>query len=131
MNPQYQLWIVQNVTDARGRCVETTRQMARAFPELRRVRGHAHCPIQNRAIPHWWLVAPSGDVVDPTAEQFECPSMVTYEEYTGPEPTGHCLDCGALLYDERQTFCNDACRDATMRYLRSGGQIFVNGERVL
>ena len=48
----------------RGNCREATAAMVKAFPELRRVRGHyGWCP-------HWWCETPDGTVVDPTARQF-------------------------------------------------------------
>lgn len=40
--------------------------MVEAFPELKRVRGHYHCPWLSKAQPHWWCVDPDGNIVDPT-----------------------------------------------------------------
>lgn len=109
MPQNYQQWIAAHQpTDPRGQCVEMTRRMADVFPELRRVRGHYYCPIEGERHTHWWLIAPSGVVIDPTADQFPSCGHGDYEEYDGPEPTGKCLDCGALLFGPL-TFCNAEC----------------------
>jgi hypothetical protein len=129
MSPNYQQWIAAHQpTDPRGKCVDTTKAMAEAFPELRRVRGHYLCPFDGRRA-HWWLVTPEGRIIDPTVEQFASCGMGDYEEYVGPEPTGHCLNCGALLYSS-EGFCNAECAMETAEYLARGGKVFVNGKQV-
>jgi len=61
-----------------GRCREASVEIARAFPELRVVRGHVRCAWGRRG--HWWTVTPDGEIVDPTAAQFTC-GIDAYEEY--------------------------------------------------
>lgn len=120
----YQAWVDANVPDqCAGLCVDITTQMQAAFPELRRVRGHFICPL-NGDISHWWLETADGQVVDPTGHQFAYAGG--YREYTGPEPTGQCLDCGALLFN-RGTFCNEECARSSFEFIKSGGTISVNG----
>jgi hypothetical protein len=110
MTEQYAAWIAANVADPRRTCRETTLAMAAAFPELRRVRGH-YCHGLIGEAPHWWLVAPDGSIVDPTAVQF--PAGGTYVEHdeSQPEPTGRCLECGDYTYD-RRLFCSAECHNA-------------------
>lgn len=122
----YREWIAANVpADCHGLCVQFTDAMAEAFPELRRVRGH-YTPFAGRERSHWWLETVGGEIVDPTSAQFEDGGRGDYREYLGAEPTGHCLDCGALMF-HGGTFCNEACARSTHAYLRDGGRIFVNG----
>lgn len=129
MKADYQKWIAEHQPeDPRGQCVDTTLAMLAAFPELRRVRGHYLCPFEGPR-PHWWLLTTDGEVIDPTVGQFVSRGHGEYEEYTGPEPTGHCLDCGALLFDG-DTFCGEDCFQSTKTYLESGGAISVNGRQV-
>jgi hypothetical protein len=127
--PQYQQWIAAHQpTDPRGQCAPMTTRMAEAFPELRRVRGHYVCPLEGRR-PHWWLVTPSGRIIDPTVDQFASCGMGDYEEYAGPEPTGHCLNCGAMVFGP-EMFCNADCAIACVEWMKSGGGISVNGRQV-
>lgn len=74
----------------RGACTAATEEMVKAFPELRRVRGH----YGNSS--HWWCEDADGNVYDPSVAQFYRPS--TYTEYSGPEPVGKCMECGELVW---------------------------------
>ena len=76
----YERWIAATVRGpVRGRCGAWTRQMQRAFPELRRVGGF----VARADLPpwagvhlvqaHWWLLTPAEQVVDLTARQFGWP----------------------------------------------------------
>lgn len=126
----YQQWIAAHQpTDPRGLCVEMTRKMAAAFPELRRVRGYYTCPFSGQRHTHWWLVTPDGQIIDPTVEQFASLGQGDYEEYTGPEPTGKCLNCGALLFVQ-EAFCDAACAWDTAQFMARGGRVFVNGHDI-
>lgn len=130
MAADYWKWIADHQpTDPRGQCATVTEAMAAAFPELRRVRGHYVCPLENRRIPHWWIVAPDGTVIDPTGDQFASCGMGEYEEYVGPEPTGHCLDCGAMLFG-REMFCDAECAVRCVEWMQKGGGISINGSQV-
>jgi len=74
---------------AGGRCAQAAREMAEAFPELRVVQGRVTVPAYRGVTyvkygpptpellalppvqaPHWWCVAPNGDVLDPSGDQF-------------------------------------------------------------
>ena len=114
-NMNYTKWIEENVTDPRDKCFETTLDMQEAFPELTRVRGYYHGAPGPR--PHWWLVAPDGKIVDPTASQF--PSRGEYEPFEGPEPTGMCPNCGGYIYDNNSV-CSYKCGDEYSKYLVDG-----------
>ena len=127
--PNYEQWIAAHQpTNPQGKCFEITVAMVAAFPELRRVRGHYICPLEGRRA-HWWLETPSGRIIDPTVEQFSSNGAGDYEEYVGPEPTGHCLNCNAMLFGG-ETFCNVECAAETMEFMQRGGGISVNGKQV-
>jgi hypothetical protein len=112
----YSQWIAENrPSDPWGKCEAITRLMAAAFPELRRVRGHYICQIQGR-LPHWWMVTPDGQIIDPTRDQFASNGEGAYEPHEGPEPTGTCLNCGELLYGDEK-FCNADCAQEMKAYL--------------
>ena len=102
----------------RGKCEGAARAMVAAFPDLRLACGFAECTWGRDA--HWWCVAPSGEIVDPTAAQFVV--VFRYDEIdpSTPEgrakvPTGRCMNCGESVF--RQTFCDDDCRRATSNYM--------------
>ena len=67
---KYDDWIAMWVAthDVRYKCVETTQEMVKAFPELTRVSGYYH---DHFGVPHWWCVTPDGEIVDPTVSQFD------------------------------------------------------------
>ena len=125
----YWQWIANHQpTDPRGQCANVTQAMAEAFPELRRVRGHYVCPLEGRR-PHWWMETASGEVIDPTAAQFASNGIGEYEEHTGAEPTGHCLNCGAMLFTG-ELFCDRQCAEDCVEWMRQQKPIFVNAEQV-
>lgn len=125
----YATWIAAHAPiDPRGQCSDMTTRMAAAFPELVRTRGHYVCADHRH--PHWWLIAPDGTVIDPTVEQFAMCGGGLYEPYLGPEPKGHCLDCGELLFSDTP-FCNDECARRCVEWMQAGGSIWVNGQQVL
>ena len=110
MNQQYADWIAANVQgNGYGDCKEVTEAMAAAFPELTRVRGHYYCLVWGERA-HWWLVDPSGKIVDPTAAQF--PSKGTGEyvvwDESQQEPTGMCPNCGGPCYNGDYC-CTEEC----------------------
>ena len=116
----YDEWIEQNVPDhtaAYGKCADVTEAMAAAFPELRRVRGHYYCTAWGERS-HWWLVTPSGEVVDPTAKQFPSAGHGYYEPWIegAEEPSGKCPNCGGMVYGGG-TVCSDDCARAYTAYL--------------
>jgi hypothetical protein len=115
MKKKYAMWVAANVTgDGLGRCAEITQQMAKAFPELRRERGHYLCHTWGER-EHWWLLDPEDHIVDPTAAQFPSRGTGMYIpwEEGQEEPTGRCLNCGEYCYGQR-TFCSSACENAAV-----------------
>lgn len=71
---------------------------------------------------HWWLVAPDGEIVDPTMAQFESAEGLLPEDYCEKkmpvEATGRCLFCGLLLYGP-SSFCDGECSRKFGEDLRS------------
>jgi hypothetical protein len=121
MKAKYADWITANVKGSSyGQCKSITLQMADAFPELTRVRGHYYCWIWGERA-HWWLVDPDGDIVDPTAKQFPSLGNGEYVPWIegSPEPTGMCPNCGGYCYDHN-TCCCDACTTEYTLYVQTG-----------
>lgn len=130
MKAAYQRWIARYLARftrpeaTLGRCHEAAHELARAFPELRVVRGHVHCGWGKRG--HWWTVTPDGEIVDPTAAQFTC-GIDAYEEYRPGDDVriGVCANCGDELWGPpgttAPTVCGSACQDAYVAYLNAGG----------
>lgn len=93
----------------RGWCRSAVEEMVRAFPELRKARGH----YAGRE--HWWCVAPDGIIWDPTAKQFWIQGA--YVEYTGPDPVGKCMNCGDYVWTMEQSGTSAACSPDCLREL--------------
>lgn len=117
---QYHEWIARNYPtqeSAYGRCDDATVLMKQAFPDLVRVRGHFYDAAWGQRS-HWWLMAPDGSIVDPTAVQFPSGGRGVYEPWIegDAEPTGKCPNCGEYVYDGG-TVCSDACGNDYAAYL--------------
>jgi|AMWB02.1.fsa_nt_gi hypothetical protein len=109
-------WLQNN--DPHLKCATATLEMVSAFPELTRIRGHVWlCGGYER--PHWWCIDKNGDVVDPTASQFN--GIVMYEPWDEslPEPTGVCANCGGYTYNHA-TCCSDKCHAEYCAYISKG-----------
>lgn len=106
MRYKYKNWINKHVSEHYGKCTEATILMAKAFPELQRIRGHYVCPFVDKKREHWWLVTKKGDIVDPTAKQFLSGGNGEYIPWIegSPEPTGKCQNCGEYAYNNNY-FC--------------------------
>ncbi len=92
-------WISENYPTAESatrRCAEATSSMCEAFPQLRRIRGHAMVAAQLR--PHWWCETPEGEVIDPTAHQWPVAVAFYSPLESEEEPHGKCMNCGDLLF---------------------------------
>lgn len=111
---EFESWIAdhyQTPESAKLNCMEATESMAAAFPELRRVRGHAMVGLHDR--PHWWLVKTDGEIVDPTAHQWGVqPSSYCEIPLDAEEPHGKCYECGVELYRSRgaQSYFCENCK---------------------
>jgi hypothetical protein len=123
MLEKYDQWIRQWLRGETfvGACVETTKEMATVFPELRRVRGHYYCPVWGER-EHWWLKAEDGSIVDPTVAQFPSGGLGEYVEWAegAEEPVGKCANCGGYSYASKggdDTVCDDECGRAYVAYL--------------
>lgn len=112
MNKKY-IFYIAKLINIYGMCAEHTLAMQQKFPELVRIRGHYDCPL-NGKICHWWLVAPNGEIVDPTVSQFitkGCGAEYIPWNEEKDEPTGKCLHCGELVY-KNNYFCSNVCVEA-------------------
>jgi hypothetical protein len=140
----YTAWIEDHTrnTDVWNTCEISTKLMADAFPELRRVRGWVMVPGVGER-PHWWLVDPLGNIVDPTARQFTDVAGDTLADGTrrtayyggkGIEgyrevdeenpPVGKCMQCGAVCYQNTApctVICSTACERLLAAYYSQRG----------
>lgn len=98
-----------------GTCQSATEKMQKAFPELRRVRGHIVCASWGERA-HWWLETADGKIVDPTESQF--PTIYCYEEYREGDivKIGKCMNCGTTIMglpvEAPKTMCSSECYTA-------------------
>lgn len=104
---------ISKITNFHATCAEETLKMQRKFPEMKRIRGHYHCLLTGLR-PHWWLQAPDGQIVDPTASQFNPGGEYIPWTEGAPEPTSKCLQCGEYVYDFHN-FCNQQCYELFMK----------------
>ena len=127
---KFTAWIHDNVpqdpNEILSSCREWVDKMDSAFPgELTAVPGHVFlvpCALNRE---HWWLVDMDGVIVDPTAHQFHGDyyggsSIVSYEPWEGPLPTGKCMNCGEYCYGSDSSMCSDKCGQAYTAYLMEG-----------
>lgn len=117
----YEAWIQEHAAIPYGRCAALTQEMAAAFPELTRVRGHYYCFGWGER-EHWWLTTPDGTVIDPTKAQFPSQGLGHYEplDESQPEPTGICPQCGDQVFDGG-TCCSEDCHMAYVAYCTNPG----------
>jgi hypothetical protein len=109
--------------DTFATCVDATKEMLIAFPELLRVRGDVF--LSNGWLRHhWWLKEKSGEIHDPTANQFEGDyygnaRILEYLEHdeTLPEPTGKCPNCGDGYCYNGDSVCCEECGIQYTSYL--------------
>lgn len=119
MKPEYQAWVdsyLARVVDPRGKCKGACKEMLGVFPDLRRVPGHVHCSSGKWG--HVWLTTESGEIIDPTASQYD--GIFRYEPWKPGDEicVGRCLVCGVELWrsvddlEADNSFygpCSDAC----------------------
>ena len=115
MKIKYNLWIenfIKENSKTRGLCGIATEQMVKTFPDLKRVRGHVQDALITKPIEHWWCIDYEGNIIDPTASQFNF--IISYDERNEslPEPTGECPNCGEYCYNNH--FC--CCKKCEKEY---------------
>ena len=118
MNEKYKEWILNYNhlnPDTYGMCREATQQFSNDFPELKRVRGHVESALSSKLLPHWWCVDPNGNIIDPTAKQFDYITRYIELDKSQPEPTGKCPNCGEYCYDNDFTCC-ESCESEYASY---------------
>ncbi len=93
----------------RGKCKEMSQALCEKDKDLRLAKGWYHCWSWGKQ-EHWWCVSSSGDIVDPTVNQFPAPHVGEYEEFNG---TVECSECGketdSFTMQGNYPVCSDAC----------------------
>lgn len=148
MKQEYRDWIHKFAESKGGRvvyqCQEGATKMAEAFPELKIVKGFAlpseegreglpiaEMELEDRQLvwdpkmpflnQHWWCVTGDGEVVDPTAAQFDWPTIIYVphdEAIHGPCPTNKCMNCGEMAFTkEFSGACTKKCELSFGAYL--------------
>jgi len=115
---KYATWIKQYDGDIYRKCVEVSQLMQEAFPELTRVKGHVRT-IEDLSImqPHWWLTDPEGNILDPTARQWQC--IMEYIPYKEGDliPVGRCMNCGNQIFGRNKVSHVNHCSDECLKVL--------------
>lgn len=117
---KYLHWIERNVPkDCLNLCGPMVSEMAEKFPELRKACGEVLISTGYWR-PHWWLVAPDGEIIDPTVAQFSSEYyglhtyVVEYNEFDR-QPTGKCPQCGEYCFDGEEV--HEQCFEAYKAYV--------------
>lgn len=122
MKREYADWIEMYLDRYDGRpvglCGSATAEMVLKFPELRRVAGFVYT---NRGeCEHFWCTTAEGEVVDPTAKQFEWISAYVPWQPGDEVRVGACMNCGEGIYRRVQSLdepglnpgvCSEECFD--------------------
>jgi hypothetical protein len=97
-------------------CKSATDAMIQTFPELTQIRGHVISTSRLDPAPHWWCINITGNIFDPTENQFG--TIVAYypHDESLPEPTGKCPNCGKYCYNGN-TLCCKTCEEEYVAYL--------------
>lgn len=123
MQQKYKQWIENKLLtgdDPHLHCLEWSEEMLAVFPELYLLRGHV---LLNNGWfrPHWWLINPSNDIVDPTERQFSegfyqgCHIIDWLPTDESEPPTGKCMNCGDYCFNN-EFGCSDECIKELERY---------------
>lgn len=132
MNAEHKAWIEKNYptrAEAWGQCAQACHAMAAAFPELRITNGEIYAILDPEPRLHWWLVDPTGEIVDPTAHQFQ--GIAEYIEIDDSHPARNfermkCMNCGEHFYNtpEHSGFsplCSESCARDYAAYCNNPG----------
>jgi len=84
----------------RGKCKEYSEKLCAENPHLRLVRGYYYCTAWGKQ-EHWWVENASGNVIDPTKDQFPSKGSGVYEEFDG---NLYCEYCGNPVHEDQAYF---------------------------
>jgi hypothetical protein len=128
MTQKYKAWISVNYSnprDAVSQCKEACHKMKESFSELIITNGLVLVGLDFRQ--HWWCKTEDGDIVDPTAHQYEVFDLKIseYQEIDDDHdlrkyPQCKCMNCGEYFFykkdSQSQNSCSDKCSDALDAY---------------
>ena len=122
-------WISINystIQDTLGKCQEACLAIKKEFPELRITNGFVTLCLINKPVTHWWCVDLEGNIVDPTAKQYDWNGtpILDYEEIPDNHPERlykkqKCMNCGEYYYitPDLKIMHTQKCELEFMRYL--------------
>lgn len=127
LEQRYKEWIETwcSKNRAYGNCEPAVLALLQAFPELKHVRGHVWTTWGKRA--HNWAITSDGNIVDPTASQFE--AIFEYEPWKPGDlvRVGKCMNCGDEIWRttesldkaiKQECICSDICKNEFELYLQ-------------
>lgn len=121
MNSKYEKWIQNYDKDIHRKCIEVSNEMEEEFPELIIAKGLVRILENNKWYQHQWLEDESGNIIDPTKEQWL--KIVEYKKINDddPKPIGKCYNCGEWVFDNNisSSFCNNKCSSEYKDYLNA------------
>ena len=97
----------------RGKCKSFSTELASSDENLELTRGWYVCTYNNRKEEHWWCVnKTTGEIVDPTKDQFLSKGTGTYIKFNG---FFNCEQCGKEVHEKdvheygRFHLCSQEC----------------------
>jgi len=105
----------------RGQCYEFCKKFVERFPNLVMIPGFYN------GNEHWWCQDPeTGEIVDPTVEQFLDDGQGEYSPHCEGKyraRVGKCVNCGVVLLEGdtmvSAEMCSDSCANSFVAYLNS------------
>lgn len=140
----YEQWIWRYMAEnggldaLRNSCAKVSTLLQRAFPEaLRIVQGRVVLSNGIEIPQHQWCVdTTTGEIVDPTAMQYQHASIFEYIPYIHT-PDAKCLHCGAIYNTEQSKLngtpsytytCSPECDKGMLRYIEEEKNDWQTGD---
>ncbi len=116
---KYEKWIQNYKGDIYRKCKEVTEEMQKVFPELKIVKGLVTILEDLREYQHQWLEDQDGNIVDPTAKQWQ--AIIEYSPIDENDleniPNGRCHNCGGWCFGKWREVCSPECDREYSNYL--------------
>lgn len=132
MKAKYSNWIKKHYPtpqSAINQCSQACEKLRNDFPELIITNGLIQVGIEKDQRSHWWARTINGEIIDPTAHQYEAfgSSIIFYTEITDDHDLrnfeeGRCSNCGEHYFIGKDnwncsTTCSSSCFKSYVKYL--------------